>query len=47
MPTLEELAQNDVNANKNMADDPNWSDVERDRYQAAYNGAKQKRDQQK
>lgn len=39
---IEMLAQNDAMQNKNMADDPNWTVQERQRYQAAYTNAKTK-----
>ncbi len=38
----EELGQNHAMQNKTMGDDPKWTDIERDRYQAAYNHAKKK-----
>ena len=39
---LEEQAMNDALNNKGMYDDPKWTAVERQKYQAAYNGAKLK-----
>ena len=46
MPSLEEQATNDVKSNKNMMDDPNWTDADRQKYQTAYNSAKNKTDNQ-
>lgn len=39
---IELLAQNDALQNKNMANNPDWTLQERQRYQAAYMSAKQK-----
>lgn len=39
---LEQQAMNDASQNKGMADDPNWSHEERQKYQAAYTASKQK-----
>lgn len=39
---LQQIAQNDAMANKNMMDDPAWTAQERQQYQAAYTAAKQK-----
>lgn len=39
---IEEQALNDAMQNKNMANDPNWTYQERQKYTAAYAGAKQK-----
>ena len=39
---IEQQAMNDAMQNKGMADDPKWSFQERQKYQAAYSGAKQK-----
>lgn len=44
MSNLETQALNDAMSNKNMMDDPNWTDVERQKYQAAYTAAKNKTD---
>ena len=41
---VETQAQNDAMQNKNMADDPNWTSQERQKYQAAYANAKNKTD---
>ena len=43
---LNTQAMNDVAANKNMMDDPNWTSQERQMYQAAYTAAKQNQQQQ-
>ncbi len=40
---IEEMAMNDASQNKNMSNDPNWTSQERQRYEAAYNSAKQKK----
>lgn len=40
--SIEQNAMNDAMQGKGMADDPKWSYQERQRYQAAYTGAKQK-----
>lgn len=41
---LEQQALNDAMQNKNMMDDPNWTAIERQQYQAAYTNAKNKTD---
>lgn len=41
---LEQLGQNDASQGKNMMDDPNWTDMDRQKYQTAYNNAKNKTD---
>lgn len=43
---VQQKGQNDAMQNKSMSDDPNWSDVERDKYQAAYNAAKRKQQEE-
>ena len=40
--SIEQQAMNDAMQNKNIADDPSWTYQERQKYQAAYAGAKQK-----
>ena len=40
--SIEQDAMNDAMQGKGMADNPNWSYQERQRYQAAYSGAKNK-----
>lgn len=44
MSNLETQAMNDAMSNKNMMDDPNWTAIERQKYQAAYTAAKNKTD---
>ena len=44
--SIEQQAMNDALQNKNMADDPNWTTQERQKYQATYAHAKQKADEQ-
>ncbi len=44
MPSLEEQAANDAKANKGMMDDPNWTDIDRQKYQTAYGNAQNKTD---
>ncbi len=39
---IEEQAQNDAMSNKNMSNDPNWTQQEREKYAATYNSVKQK-----
>lgn len=39
---LQQQAMNDAQQNKNMADDPNWTAQERQKYQAVYAASKQK-----
>lgn len=43
---LEQQAMNDAMQNKNMMDDPNWTAIDRQKYQAAYTAAKNKTDNQ-
>lgn len=41
---FEQQAMNDAMQNKNMMDDPNWTDADRQKYQNAYMAAKNKQD---
>ncbi len=43
---LEQIGQNDAMQGKNMMDDPNWTDADRQKYQAAYTAAKNKTNNQ-
>lgn len=38
----EQRGQNDAQQNKNMGNDPKWTEADRDKYQAAYNNQKKK-----
>jgi hypothetical protein len=44
---IEQNAQQDVANNETMKNDPNWTSQEKQKYQAAYNAAKKKQDDQK
>lgn len=41
---FEEQGMNDAMQNRGMSNDPKWTEVERDQYQAAYNNAKKKQE---
>lgn len=43
---LQQQGLNDASQGKNMMDDPNWTDADRQQYQTAYNNAKNKTDNQ-
>ncbi len=44
---IEQKAQTDVSQGESMNHDPKWTSQEKEKYEAAFNAAKKKRDEQK